>query len=132
MAQSLTHDDLLSVGLNPKRKEPEVVDDSYLGTVACDFETYAWDGSTKIGFSVFDDTKDTDNRIEKVRQRVPGTPRPTALAGADEAYLGFGKKSVWICARRGHLVFTITVPPSPQAEAQVTTLADILLERVAS
>jgi hypothetical protein len=132
MAQSLTLDDLRSVGLTPGLRQPRVYDDPDAITVIRVFDLHPWDGSTRIGFAVYDAAAHPNNRLNMVVRRLPGRSEPTTLPGSETAFLVDGKQARSICVERGRLIFCITVPHSPDATAQLCRLAALILERVDS
>jgi rubrerythrin len=131
MAQSLVLDDLLSVGLTPALKQPRVYDDPDAVSAIRVFEVHPWDGSTRIGFGIYDSAAHRNNRLDMVVRGLSGRSEPTALTGSETAFVVHGKHTMSICAERGDLVFSITVPGSPAATTQLLRLAALILQRVA-
>jgi hypothetical protein len=131
MAQSLTLDDLRRVGLSPALKEPRAYDDPDAVNVCRVFEVHSRDGSTRIGFAVYDAAAHPNNRLQMVLRGLSGSPDPETLPGCDTAFVVRGKHTRSICVERRDLVFSITVPEGPEATTQLHRLAALILQRVA-
>ena len=93
-----------------------------------------------IELDVFDPAGDSEvdaKEAERIAMGEGGLSKPEELklTGTDSAHWGLAKSGgpelASLCVRRGMLVFTLSVPASKDAKAQLHKLAGLVLERLA-
>ena len=122
--------DLRWIGLQPTVDEPEV---SVEGNGVSASWTHDTDAQGGIELDLF---RAADSDPAKVLQSIvsegEGTPALLQLGGADEAYEAQTEQYAWLAARRGSLVFALSIPSSPRASEQLGYLGGLVLVRVSA
>ncbi len=133
LKNALTVDDLRAVGLQPDLSAPDVNTEPDGRSVYCSFTS----ASGAMGGIEYDAFLNDDPLACQLTVMGEGTGSyaPADLAGVDDSLISLsavsgGPPFATIVARRGNLVFTIAIPPGPNARDQLTRLAQSALERL--
>jgi hypothetical protein len=123
--------DLRWIGLPPTLDEPEVSVEEGNGVSA------AWTADLEvpggIELELFSAARSDPARIlQLIVKDGDGAPAPVQLSGADEAYEAQADQHAWLAARRGPLVFGLSIPLSPRASQQLSYLGGLVLHRVSA
>lgn len=122
--------DLRWIGLQPTVDEPEV---SVEGNGVSASWTHDTDAQGGIELDLF---RAADSDPARVLQSIvtegEGTPALLQLGGADEAYEAQTDQYAWLAARRGRLVFVLSIPSSARASEQLGYLGGLVLVRVSA
>ncbi|HEY8209299.1 MAG TPA: hypothetical protein VIG99_17545 [Myxococcaceae bacterium] len=132
MCEALTVADLKAAGLAPDAKglsanvpEPTSAYCVYAGK----------SGATGgIELDLFDAAGDVKGTWETILGEM-APPKPAGLPGTDESVIDLeavsgGPKFAVLVARRGNLVFSLSLPAGPKAKDQLFSLAKLVLARV--
>ena len=121
--------DLRWIGLQPTLDEPEVSVEEGNGVSA----NWTHDSATQGGIEL-DLFRVAGGDPAKILQGIvndgDGKPVAAQIGGADEAYEAQTDQYAWLAARRGALVFVLSIPSSPQASQQLGYLGGLVLHRV--
>lgn len=121
--------DLRWIGLQPTVDEPEVSVEDGNGVSAS--WTHDSDAQGGIELDLFRAAgSDPAKVLESLVKEGAGTPAPVQIGGADEAYEAQADQYAWLAARRGALVFVLSIPSSPRASEQLGYLGGLVLHRV--
>jgi hypothetical protein len=121
--------DLRWIGLQPTRDEPEVSVEDGNGVSA--IWTHDTDTQGGIELDLFRAAANDPAKIlETIVKAGDGKPAPAQIGGADQAYEAQTDQYSWLAARRGPLVFVLSIPSSPQASQQLGYLGGLVLTRV--
>ena len=132
MCRLLTTPDLRAVGLQPDLDQPvaNLEDD---GTSAYCTYTRASAANGGIEFDIFE-SDDPAGTQKTILGEAEGNMVPASLAGVDESLIGTavsgGPSFATIVVRKGRIVFTIAIPPDPEASDRLVTLANVVLQRL--
>ncbi len=122
--------DMRWIGMQPTADEPEVSLEEGNGVSA------TWTHDTDIEGAIELDLLRADSDPARVLQSLvkegEGTPAPVQIGGADEAYEAQTEQYAWLAARRGSLVFVLSIPSGPRASEQLGYLGGLVLVRVSA
>jgi hypothetical protein len=133
MCAALTPADFTAVGLQPDQTPPRPPNSTEPTGAYCTY-TKAFPIAGGLEFDIFDGESDPVGVVKTILSES-GRPAPAGLAGVDESVFteSPGSKGITMEAlvvRHRRLVFVITVPASPKANAQLLALAPLVLSRV--
>lgn len=121
--------DMRWIGMQPTADEPEISVEEGNGVSA------TWTHDTDVQGGIELDLlraagRDPAQVLQSLVKEGEGTPAPVQLGGADEAYEAQTDQYAWLAARRGSLVFVLSIPSSPRASEQLGYLGGLVLHRV--
>lgn len=119
------------IGLPPTHDEPEVNVEDGNGVFA------SWTADTEeqgtIELDIFSAARGDPARVlANIVKEGEGTPKLIQFSGADEAYEAQSDGYAWLAARRGALVFVLSIPSGPRASQQLGYLGGLVLHRVSA
>jgi len=110
--------------------QPEINDEGP-GTANCVFAGQSGaTGGLELDAYVHDTVAEAEDTLEIIREGMPNA-QPITLPGADEALIDPDVDASYgaIVVRNGRFTYTISLPGSEQAQAQLTALAAAVLAR---
>lgn len=123
--------DLRWIGLQPTLDEPEISVEEGNGVSATWTSESAAQGGIELG--LFSAAKgDPAAVLQTIIKGGDGTPKEAQIADADEAFEAATDDYAWLAARRGPLVFALSIPSSPRASQQLGYLGGLILHRVSA
>jgi hypothetical protein len=121
------------IGLQPTLEEPEVNVEPGNGVAASWTSDSGAEGGIELDlYSAADGDPATILNTVVKEGEGDGPPVAAQLAGADESYEAKGDRFAWIAARRGPLVFALSIPTGARASEQLAYLGGLILHRVAA
>jgi hypothetical protein len=119
------------VGLKPTFHEAEVTVEDGNGVAASWTSESGANGGIELDLFRAP-AGDAATILKGVVKEGDGTPVATQVAEADEAYQAETDQYAWLAARRGPLVFVLSVPAGPRAAQQLAYLGGLVLHRVSA
>ena len=123
--------DMRWIGMQPTADEPEISVEEGNGVSA----TWTHDTDSQGGIEldlIRSAGRDPAKLLQSLVKEGEGTPAPVQIGGADEAYEAQTEQYAWLAARRGSLVFVLSIPSSPRASEQLGYLGGLVLVRVSA
>jgi hypothetical protein len=132
MCRLLTSADLRAVGLQPDLDQPTANLEDDGASAYCTY-TRASGANGGIEFDIFE-SDDPVGTQQTILGEAEGNMAPASLANVDASFIGTaisgGPSFATIVVRKGRIVFTIAIPPDPEASDRLVTLANVVLQRL--
>jgi hypothetical protein len=133
MCAALTAEDFRGVGLAPDPAPPRPPNSDDKTNAYCSY-TKAFPVAGGLEFDIFDGADDPAD-VMKTILAEGGKPKPAGVPGVDASAFALspgekGHTTASLVVRHRRLVFAISVPSGPKANAQLLALAKLVLSRV--
>jgi hypothetical protein len=133
MCAALTAEDFKGVGLTPDPVPPRPPNSDDKTNAYCTY-TKAFPVAGGLELDIFDGEADPADVVKTILGEG-GKPKPAGLPGVDASFVtrspgDKGHTVASLVVRHRRLVFAISVPSGPKADAQLHALAQLVLSRV--